>query len=97
MQLAPSEFENLGQHLEVDLTLPGPIGGMALALASGSEPTGTSSLTGVLDFGSNRCVAQAIGVPTLDPEPQRRLSLQEPQTPIISRTPKRHSSDPGRS
>ncbi|XP_028822574.1 potassium voltage-gated channel subfamily H member 2-like isoform X2 [Denticeps clupeoides] len=31
----------------------------------------------------------------LDPEVQRRLSLPEPQPPLDSRTPQRHSSDPG--
>uniref|UniRef100_A0A3B3U5D1 Voltage-gated inwardly rectifying potassium channel KCNH2 n=1 Tax=Poecilia latipinna TaxID=48699 RepID=A0A3B3U5D1_9TELE len=31
----------------------------------------------------------------LDAETQRRLSLQEPQTPLDSRTPQRHGSDPG--
>ncbi|MCI4374116.1 hypothetical protein PGIGA_G00002410 [Pangasianodon gigas] len=30
-----------------------------------------------------------------DPNTQRRFSLQEPQTPLDSRTPQRHSSDPG--
>ncbi|XP_007256983.3 potassium voltage-gated channel subfamily H member 2 [Astyanax mexicanus] len=30
-----------------------------------------------------------------DPETQRRFSLQEQQTPLDSRTPQRHSSDPG--
>uniref|UniRef100_H3CTP7 Potassium voltage-gated channel subfamily H member 2 n=1 Tax=Tetraodon nigroviridis TaxID=99883 RepID=H3CTP7_TETNG len=40
-------------------------------------------------------VGQATGIATLDPEPHRRLSLQEPQTLTNSRTPKRHSSDPG--
>ncbi|KAI5606503.1 potassium voltage-gated channel subfamily H member 2, partial [Silurus asotus] len=30
-----------------------------------------------------------------DPDTQRRLSLQEPQTLLDSRTPQRHSSDPG--
>lgn len=96
IQLAPSELENLGQHLDVDLALPGPVGGMGLALTVVGGTAETSSLTGGLDFGSSRCVGQAIGIPTLDPEPQRRLSLQESQTLINSRTPKRHSSDPGR-
>lgn len=97
VQLAPSELENLDQHLEVDLALPGPVGGMGLALTLGGGIAGTSNLTRGLHFGSSRCVGQAIGIPILDPEPQRRLSLQEPQTPINSRTPKRHSSDPGES
>ncbi|KAB5586487.1 hypothetical protein PHYPO_G00002230 [Pangasianodon hypophthalmus] len=30
-----------------------------------------------------------------EPNTQRRFSLQEPQTPLDSRTPQRHSSDPG--
>ncbi|KAJ8374874.1 hypothetical protein SKAU_G00054540, partial [Synaphobranchus kaupii] len=30
-----------------------------------------------------------------DPESQRRLSLQEPHTPLDSRTPQKYSSDPG--
>ncbi|XP_076147555.1 voltage-gated inwardly rectifying potassium channel KCNH2 [Alosa pseudoharengus] len=33
--------------------------------------------------------------PLLDQETQRRLSLPEPQTPLDSQTPQRHSSDPG--
>lgn len=35
------------------------------------------------------------GVAPLDPEAQRRLSLQESHTALDSRTPQRHSSDPG--
>ncbi|XP_056869093.1 potassium voltage-gated channel subfamily H member 2 isoform X3 [Takifugu flavidus] len=90
-QLSHSELENLGQHLEVDL--PGPVVGMGLALTPGGGTAVTSSLTRRLDFSSSRCMGQ--GVCTLDPETQRRLSLQEPQPPINSQTPKRHSSDPG--
>lgn len=97
VQLASSELENLGHHLEVDLAPPGPVGGMGSTLTLEGGNAGTSSLTGGLDFGSSRCLGQALGVPTLDPDPQRRLSLQDGQTPINSRTPKRHSSDPGRS
>uniref|UniRef100_A0A3Q3W029 Voltage-gated inwardly rectifying potassium channel KCNH2 n=1 Tax=Mola mola TaxID=94237 RepID=A0A3Q3W029_MOLML len=56
-----------------------------------------SSLGAGLDFGS--CMGTrpgpAAGSASLDPETQRRLSLQEPQTPLDTRTPHRHSSDPG--
>uniref|UniRef100_A0A674P9C0 Potassium voltage-gated channel subfamily H member 2 n=1 Tax=Takifugu rubripes TaxID=31033 RepID=A0A674P9C0_TAKRU len=62
-------------------------------IAVWTSTTLTSSLTRRLDFSSSRCMGQ--GVCTLDPETQRRLSLQEPQPPINSQTPKRHSSDPG--
>lgn len=85
------DLENLGQHLEVDL--PGPVVGMGLALTPGGGAAVTSSLARRLDFSSSRCMGQ--GVCTLDPETQRRLSLQEPQPPINCQTPKRHSSDPG--
>ncbi|KAL4000627.1 leucine-rich repeats and death domain-containing protein [Sarotherodon galilaeus] len=58
-----------------------------------------SSLGAGLDFGSGVCIGAGTGAGTgvspLDPETQRRLSLQEPQTPLDSRTPQRHSSDPG--
>lgn len=94
-QLAPCELENLGQHLEVELDLPGPVVGMGLGLTLGGGTAVTSSSTRGLDFGSSRCVGQGMGVHTMDPDTQRRLSLQEPQTPIDSRTPKRHRSDPG--
>uniref|UniRef100_A0A3Q1GJG2 Potassium voltage-gated channel subfamily H member 2 n=1 Tax=Acanthochromis polyacanthus TaxID=80966 RepID=A0A3Q1GJG2_9TELE len=60
-----------------------------------------SSIAAGLDFGSGVCMRAEVG-PTavtgaspLDPETPRRLSLQEPQTPLNSRTPQRHSSDPG--
>lgn len=95
VQPGRTELEKLGQHLEVELGLPGPAEAMGLALPVGGGPAETSSFSGGLDFGSSRCMDQAVGVPTLDPEPQRRLSLQEPQTRVNSRTPKRHSSDPG--
>lgn len=90
-QLPHSELETLGQPLEVDL--PGPVVGLGLALPLGGGTAVTSSLTRRLDFSSSRCMGQGIGVCTLDPDTQRRLSLQEP--PINSQTPKRHSSDPG--
>uniref|UniRef100_A0A3Q4MYW6 Voltage-gated inwardly rectifying potassium channel KCNH2 n=1 Tax=Neolamprologus brichardi TaxID=32507 RepID=A0A3Q4MYW6_NEOBR len=65
----------------------------------GSGEGAVSSLGAGLDFGSGVCMdagtAAATGVSPLDPETPRRLSLQEPQTPLDSRTPQRHSSDPG--
>ncbi|XP_060921104.1 potassium voltage-gated channel subfamily H member 2 [Labrus mixtus] len=105
-QLASSGLDSLGQNLELELGLgtgviPGPAGsGLALDLGSGAAVG--SSLGAGLDFGSGVCegagvgpAAAATGVSALDPETQRRLSLQEPQTPLDSRTPQRHSSDPG--
>lgn len=94
-QLSQSELEKLGQHSEVDLVLPGPVVGMGLGFTLQNGTTVTSSLTRGLDCGLRRCMGQRKGVCTLDPETQRRLSLQEPQPQINSRTPKRHSSDPG--
>lgn len=87
--------------------ISGPAVGSGLGLdlgsgaAVGSQPAMGSSLGAELDFGSGVCMgagvepAAAAGVSSLDPETQRRLSLQEPQTPLDSRTPQRHSSDPG--
>ncbi|XP_034562152.1 potassium voltage-gated channel subfamily H member 2 isoform X3 [Notolabrus celidotus] len=108
-QLAPSGLDTLGQSLELELGLgtgtgvvSGPVVvGTGLALDLGSRPAVGSSLGAGLDFGSGVCVGAGVGPATgtgvspLDPENQRRLSLQEPQTPLDSRTPQRHSSDPG--
>ncbi|XP_041670270.1 potassium voltage-gated channel subfamily H member 2 [Cheilinus undulatus] len=102
-QLAPSGLESLGENLELELGLgtgtgviPGPAVGSTLALDLGSGAAMGSSLGAGLDFGSGVCGGAAgTGVSTLDAETQRRLSLQEPQTPLDSRTPQRHSSDPG--
>lgn len=78
--------------------------GLGLELGSGAamgSQTGMgSSLGAEIDFGSFVCTGAGDGVvgagaSTLDLEAQRRLSLQEPQTPLDSRTPQRHSSDPG--
>lgn len=73
--------------------------GSGLGLELGSGEGAVSSLGAGLDFGSGVCMdagtAAATGVSPLDPETPRRLSLQEPQTPLDSRTPQRHSSDPG--
>ncbi|XP_078147523.1 voltage-gated inwardly rectifying potassium channel KCNH2 [Centroberyx gerrardi] len=97
-QLTPSGLDSLGQHLELELELglgtgagvisgAGPAvgsglgSGLGLELGTGAARGSQTSLGAGLDFGS--------GVS------QRRLSLQEPQTPLDSRTPQRHSSDPG--
>ncbi|XP_070842045.1 voltage-gated inwardly rectifying potassium channel KCNH2 isoform X1 [Chaetodon trifascialis] len=109
-QLAPSGLDTLGQHLELELGLgsgagagaiSGPVVGSGLGLDLRSGAAGGSSLGAGLDFGSGVCMGAGAGpgagtgVSNLDPETQRRLSLQEPQTPLDSRTPQRHSSDPG--
>ncbi|XP_034999021.1 potassium voltage-gated channel subfamily H member 2 [Hippoglossus stenolepis] len=108
--LTPSRLDSLGQHLELELELglgtgaaivSGPATGSSLELELGSRAAVGSSLGAALDFGSEMCVVSGIGLATgsgaspLDPETQRRLSLQELQTPLDSRTPQRHSSDPG--
>ncbi|XP_075903842.1 voltage-gated inwardly rectifying potassium channel KCNH2 isoform X3 [Nelusetta ayraudi] len=104
-QLAPnpSGLDSLGQCLEMELALgtgvvPGPAMGSGLGLAL--RAVAGSSLGSGLDLGSGAGAgpaAAAAGVASLDLETQRRLSLQEPQTPLDSRTPQRHSSDPGAS
>lgn len=99
----PSGLDSLGQCLEMELALgtgvvPGPAMGSGLGLALGAAAG--SSLGSGLDFGSGagaRPAAAGPGVASLDLDTQRRLSLQEPQTPLDSRTPQRHSSDPGAS
>ncbi|KAM9839180.1 voltage-gated inwardly rectifying potassium channel KCNH2 [Aulostomus maculatus] len=107
-QLSPSGLDQLGQHLELELGLgtgatTEPVVGLDLGSGAGmgsQSGMGSSSTTG-LQFGSGACMgagvepAAAAGVCSLDPEAQRRLSLQEPHTPLDSRTPQRHSSDPG--
>ncbi|XP_076014501.1 voltage-gated inwardly rectifying potassium channel KCNH2 [Genypterus blacodes] len=82
----------------------GPVVSSAFGLDLGTRPTveshsrvGLSLGTG-LEFGSGACMGAgaAAVASSLDPEAQRRLSLQEPQMePLDSRTPQRHSSDPG--
>ncbi|XP_039982707.1 potassium voltage-gated channel subfamily H member 2 isoform X3 [Xiphias gladius] len=77
----------------------GSVSGSGLELGS-TAAVGSNSRAGV-DFGSDVCIVAGVGpaagsrMSLLDPETQRRLSLQEPQTPLDSRTPQRHSSDPG--
>lgn len=116
-QLALSELDSLGQHLELELGLgtgagvisgARPVVSSALRLDLGTRATvesqsrlGLSLGTG-LELRSGVCMkvgagaAAVTGASSLDPEAQRRLSLQEPQVePLDSRTPQRHSSDPG--
>lgn len=102
--------QHLELELELGLgrgagVVSGPAVGSGQGLALGSGAAVGSSLGAGLDFGSGVCMGAGpgpgpgpvagTGVPSLDPETQRRLSLQEPQTPLDSRTPQRHSSDPG--
>lgn len=107
-QLTPSGLDILGKHLDLDLGLvtgAGVISGLAVGsgveIEFGREAAVGSSLGAGLDFGSGIGMGAGVGpatgtgVSSLDPETQRRLSLQEPQTPLDSRTPHRHSSDPG--
>uniref|UniRef100_A0A8C4HH09 Voltage-gated inwardly rectifying potassium channel KCNH2 n=1 Tax=Dicentrarchus labrax TaxID=13489 RepID=A0A8C4HH09_DICLA len=108
MALVPPAYNSLGQHLGLELGLgtgPGVISGPAVGSGLGLDlGSGTAVGSGVgagLDFGSGVCMGAGAGpgagtgVSSLDPETQRRRSLQEPQTPLDSRTPQRHGSDPG--
>ncbi|XP_034028082.1 potassium voltage-gated channel subfamily H member 2 [Thalassophryne amazonica] len=107
-ELTPSGPDSLGQQLELDLGLGTGVmsqsrlglgSGVGLQLGRGAVIV-SQSMAG-LDFGSGACLGAEVGpvvgtgVIALDSESQRRLSLQEPQTPLDSRTPQRHSSDPG--
>ncbi|KAM8881046.1 voltage-gated inwardly rectifying potassium channel KCNH2 [Synchiropus picturatus] len=102
--VTPSTQDSLGPHLELDIGLgtdttviSSPSLGEGLGLESGagfgSQPA--------LSFGpQGSIVPRDVAGPALpdrsmDPESQRRLSLQEPRTLVDSRTPQRHSSDPG--
>ncbi|XP_068565675.1 potassium voltage-gated channel subfamily H member 2 [Cebidichthys violaceus] len=101
-QLAPPGLHSLGQHLELGLgTGPGVVSGPAIGSCVGADVAAGSSLGAGLDFGLGECMGAGVGpaagtgVSSPDSEAQRRLSLQEPQTPLDSWTPQRHSSDPG--
>ncbi|XP_034415871.1 potassium voltage-gated channel subfamily H member 2 [Cyclopterus lumpus] len=95
-QLAPSGLHSLGQHLDLELGLgtgTGVIAGPAVGSCVGVDlATGSSSGAG-LDYGSGECMGAGVGpaagagVSSPDPETQRRLSLQQSQTPLDSRTP----------
>ncbi|XP_034718663.1 potassium voltage-gated channel subfamily H member 2 [Etheostoma cragini] len=103
-QLTTSRLDILGQHRDLGLVpeagvISGP--GSGVGIDFGSEDAVGSSLGAGSDFGSGVCMGAGVGpatgsgVSSLDPETQRRLSLQEPQTPLDSRTQHRQSSDPG--
>ncbi|XP_068437370.1 potassium voltage-gated channel subfamily H member 2 [Clinocottus analis] len=103
-QLTPSGLDSLGQHLDLELGLgtgTGVISGPATGSCVGVDLATGSSLGEELNFGSGECMGAGVGpaigagVSSPDPETQRRMSLQESQTPLDSRTPQRYSSDPG--
>uniref|UniRef100_A0A673W6R1 Voltage-gated inwardly rectifying potassium channel KCNH2 n=1 Tax=Salmo trutta TaxID=8032 RepID=A0A673W6R1_SALTR len=70
---------------------PGP--GMRAGSGLGSGMRAGSGLGSGMRAGSG--LGSVGGANGLDPDTQRRLSLPEPQTPLDSQTPQRHSSDPG--
>ncbi|XP_041824089.1 potassium voltage-gated channel subfamily H member 2 [Melanotaenia boesemani] len=99
-QLAASGLDSLGQHLQLELGLGATIISGAAAgsgLEFGNETQVESGLGAELHFASGVCIEAQVGpgASPSDPEIQRRLSLQELQTPLNLRTPQRHSSDPG--
>uniref|UniRef100_A0A8C7MV77 Voltage-gated inwardly rectifying potassium channel KCNH2 n=1 Tax=Oncorhynchus kisutch TaxID=8019 RepID=A0A8C7MV77_ONCKI len=67
--------------------------GMRAASGLGSGMRAGSGLGSGMQAGSG--LGSVEGANGLDPDTQRRLSLPEPQTPLDSQTPQRHSSDPG--
>uniref|UniRef100_A0A8P4KFR6 Voltage-gated inwardly rectifying potassium channel KCNH2 n=1 Tax=Dicentrarchus labrax TaxID=13489 RepID=A0A8P4KFR6_DICLA len=106
MALVPPAYSAVSSPPQLGLgTGPGVISGPAVGSGLGLDlGSGTAVGSGVgagLDFGSGVCMGAGAGpgagtgVSSLDPETQRRRSLQEPQTPLDSRTPQRHGSDPG--
>ncbi|XP_035981241.1 potassium voltage-gated channel subfamily H member 2-like [Fundulus heteroclitus] len=88
-----SEHGSQGKHLKLELGL----GSRAGVIAAGSVTDAGKILGAELDFASQGQMKPAAGteVSPMDPETQRRLSLQESQISLDSRTPQRHSSDPG--
>lgn len=99
-------FPGLGtleQHLDLDLELCNVAG--IISVGSGSELVkGTeadSNVVGGLEFASGVCTEAKVGpgcgtdVSPVDGEIPRRLSVQEAQTILDSRTSQRHSSDSG--
>lgn len=95
MQDQPESFglSSLGQHVELEFRL----GSEAGVMAAGSPADVETSIGEELDFasGEHRRPAAGIEASPANAETQRRLSLQEPQTPLDSRTPQRHGSDRG--
>ncbi|XP_030205177.1 potassium voltage-gated channel subfamily H member 2 isoform X3 [Gadus morhua] len=87
----------LDQDLEMDLGL-----GSATGLVPGAGMDLGPALRPILDLDFGNQASRGSGFDLspgrgalLDLEAQRRRSLQEPQTPLDSRTPQRHGSDPG--
>ncbi|XP_061877514.1 potassium voltage-gated channel subfamily H member 2 isoform X2 [Entelurus aequoreus] len=109
-QISSPGLDSLGQHLEFELGLGtggaanlGPSVRLDLenTAASSSQPGSGASFRTGLELRSG--LSTKVGVEQTaeaelsfrDSDTQRRLSLQESQTPMDSRTPQRHSSDPG--
>uniref|UniRef100_A0A8C7VNQ5 Voltage-gated inwardly rectifying potassium channel KCNH2 n=1 Tax=Oncorhynchus mykiss TaxID=8022 RepID=A0A8C7VNQ5_ONCMY len=78
---------------------PGPGESLELELGAGSVAGLGSGMRAGSGLGSGMRAGSGLGsvggANGLDPDTQRRLSLPEPQTPLDSQTPQRHSSDPG--
>ena len=75
--------------------------GSATGLAPGAGVDPGPALRPILDLDFGNQASRGSGFElspgrgALDVEAQRRRSLQEPQTPLDSRSPQRHGSDPG--
>ncbi|XP_068604054.1 potassium voltage-gated channel subfamily H member 2 [Brachionichthys hirsutus] len=93
-QRPSSGLESLGQHLGTGV-ITGLAVGPGTELALGGRAAAGLRLGAGLDFGSAAPLGAGAGLCSLDTDNQRRLSLQEPRTPLDSWTPQRHSSDPG--
>ncbi|KAJ0059785.1 hypothetical protein NL108_012015 [Boleophthalmus pectinirostris] len=85
------EFPSRPHEGAVMSSHPSGLGALELQLGRGPGTglvPGPEQSGGGVELTPGACVS-------MDPESQRRLSLQEPQTPLDSRTPQRHRSDPG--
>lgn len=90
--LSPCRLDSLGQSLELELGLGAGVGaGAGAGPGLGQELESRAIVGSSLGAGLNFGVDAGIGEEAV----QRRLSLQDPHTPLDSRTPERHSSDPG--
>ncbi|XP_072234154.1 voltage-gated inwardly rectifying potassium channel KCNH2 [Leuresthes tenuis] len=104
-QLTSSGLDSLDGHLELELELgiragiySGAAAGSGLEFRNGAEAE--PNLGAGLDIAGENIGARVVPaaeteVSPSDPDIQRKLSLQEPQTSLDSQTPQRHSSDPG--
>ncbi|XP_029611553.1 potassium voltage-gated channel subfamily H member 2 isoform X2 [Salmo trutta] len=85
--------------LILDLDLDLDLDSLELELGAGSVAGLGSGMRAGSGLGSGMRAGSGLGsvggANGLDPDTQRRLSLPEPQTPLDSQTPQRHSSDPG--